>query len=282
MEGPEQDWATRAPHPALRHLVRRYVGYTQHQVSLPVHRGLPSRSLTLIISLAEPIRLIGGPGVERGQLSLRAAVGGLHLRPALIQQDRYQQGLQLDLNPIGVRALLGVPAAELTSSVVDLADLPVPWAAALPERLAAQPDWGSRFAVLDATLAGALRPVTLLSEIQWAWRRMVHGQGGPQVGELATEVGWSRRHFTERFAREVGLGPKQVSRLIRFERSGTLLRASYGGSLADVAVAAGYYDQAHLSNEWRELAGCTPSEWIREELPFLQDVQNAEATESSA
>ncbi|MEV4316410.1 helix-turn-helix domain-containing protein [Actinocrispum sp. NPDC049592] len=263
-------WAARAAHPALRQLVRRYVGYTQDNVTLPVHRGLPGRSITFIVSLAAPIRLLDGPAFQ-------GVVGGLHMAPSLIEQDRYQQGLQLDLNPLGARALLGVPAKELAKDVVDLGDLPVTWAKTLPERLKDRGTWAERFDLLDEVLTHALKPVTLLSEVQWAWQRMVRSQGVTPVTELAGEVGWSRRHFTERFAREVGLGPKQVSRLIRFERGRDLLRA--GHTLADVAALAGYYDQAHLSNEWRALAGCTPTEWIREELPFLQDITGPGRTE---
>nr|WP_042185826.1 helix-turn-helix domain-containing protein [Kibdelosporangium sp. MJ126-NF4]CEL16914.1 Transcriptional regulator, AraC family [Kibdelosporangium sp. MJ126-NF4]CTQ91857.1 Transcriptional regulator, AraC family [Kibdelosporangium sp. MJ126-NF4] len=271
----EVDFMARAPHPALRHLVRRYIGYTQHGVSLPVHRGLPSGTVTLIISLAEPIRMIGGPG---GTRHVQAAVGGLHLEPTLIRQDSFQQGIHLELNPVGLRALLGVPATELTSDTIDMADLPVRWAATLPERLAAQPSWATRFALLDAELAGALRPVTLVAEVQWAWRRMVTERGVRPVTDLADEVGWSRRHFTSRFAQEVGLGPKQVSRLIRFEHSASLIRA--GRSLAEAAIEAGYYDQAHMTNEWRAFAGCTPATWIREELPFLQDLTDEDTAQS--
>jgi AraC-like DNA-binding protein len=190
----------------------------------------------------------------------------------LIAQDRYQHGVHVEVNPIGLRALFGVPAGELTSDVVDLADLPTPWARTLPDRLAGLPDWPSRFALLDTELARTLRPVTLVSEVQWAWRRMASEHGTAPVAELADEIGWSRRHFTARFGREVGLAPKQVGRLMRFERAGTLLRGGRRG-LADVAFAAGYYDQAHLTNDWRALAGCTPSEWVREELPFLQDIE---------
>lgn len=272
----QPSWATRGPHPALRPFVRRYVGFTQHDVTLAVHRGLPSRSITLIISLAGPLRMLDGPG---GQATMQAGVGGLHLGPVLLAQDRFQQGVHVDLNPIGLRALLGVPATELTSDVVDLADLPTPWGRALPDRLAALPDWPSRFALLDNELARTLRPVTLVTEVQWAWRRLAAGHGSAPVAALAREIGWSRRHFTERFGREVGLAPKQVGRLMRFERAGALLR---GGtrSLADVALGAGYYDQAHLTNEWRGLAGCTPSEWIREELPFLQDLEPGGAADS--
>jgi hypothetical protein len=42
-------------------------------------------------------------------------------------------------------------------------------------------------------------------------------------------------------------------------------------ALAGVAVRSGYYDQAHLTREWREIAGCTPTTWMAEELPFVQD-----------
>lgn len=260
-------WAARAPHPALRHLVRRYVGYAQKDVTLTVHRGLPTRSVTLIVSLSDPIRVRHGP-------RLQALVAGLHLAPALIEQDRNQHGLHLKLDPIGLPALLGISATELGSDVVDLAELPVPWARTLAERVAEQGTWAGRFDVVDTALASGLRPVEMVDEVSWAWRRMVADRGGRPVARLASEVGWSRRRFSERFAGEVGLGPKQVSRLIRFEHSGRLLRA--GRSLAEVAVESGYYDQAHLSNEWRALAGCSPTEWIREELPFLQEPQQAE------
>jgi AraC-like DNA-binding protein len=50
-----------------------------------------------------------------------------------------------------------------------------------------------------------------------------------------------------------------------------MLRRRGGSDLAELAVGCGYYDQAHLTNEWRALAGCSPGTWIAEELPFLQD-----------
>ncbi|MCA1672997.1 MAG: helix-turn-helix domain-containing protein, partial [Actinobacteria bacterium] len=41
--------------------------------------------------------------------------------------------------------------------------------------------------------------------------------------------------------------------------------------LADVAARCGYYDQAHFTREWRDLAGCSPRTWLAEELPSVQD-----------
>jgi AraC-like DNA-binding protein len=37
-----------------------------------------------------------------------------------------------------------------------------------------------------------------------------------------------------------------------------------------VALAAGYYDHAHMLREWRRMAGCRPGEWLAEELPSVQ------------
>lgn len=266
-----EEFRVARPHPELRQLVRRYIGYQQADVPPYPHRGLPSGALTLVISLADPIRIVGGPGTARGPLSLRSLVGGLHLGPSLLAQDPYQSGLHIELNPLGVQSLLGVPAAELASEVVDVADLPVRWGRDLAARLMEADGWDDRFALLDREFRGTLRPVTPVGEIQWAWRNLRTTYGTYAVTDLASEIGWSRRHFSERFGREVGLPPKQVARLIRFERSTALIRA--GRPLAEVAAEGGFYDQAHLTNEWRALAGCTPGTWIAEELPFLQDAE---------
>ncbi|MBO0840195.1 MAG: AraC family transcriptional regulator [Sciscionella sp.] len=266
------------PTAALRSYVRRYIGYRHHGVALKVHRGLPSRSVTVVISLADPIRLLGD--AEHGPRASQASASGLHLAPALIAQDAYQYGLHLELNPLGVRALLGMSATELADDMCELTDLPVPWARTLLPRLYEASDWEARFSLLDNTFLGALRPVTLVSEVQWAWRAMIARDGNLPVHRLADEVGWSRRHFTKRFASQIGVTPKQAARLIRFERSNALLRNGFASSLAELAHVCGYYDQAHMTNEWRVLAGCTPGAWIAEELPFLQYDSSGQRAES--
>ncbi|MDT8915427.1 AraC family transcriptional regulator [Amycolatopsis sp. PS_44_ISF1] len=266
-------WASRAPHPLVRPLVTRYLGYAQENVTLAVHRGLPSRHVTLIISLEQPVRFSGRPG----EGSLQALVGGLHTAPALITQDRVQRGVQLELDPFGARTLLGVTAAELSGRVCDLSDFGADLAS-LPERLWEAPDWASCFAILDdVLLARAVEPVSPPPELGEAWRLMRRSDGRVRVADLAGEVGWSRRHFGELFRAEVGLAPKQASRVLRFEKAAKMLR---GGrrELADVAAEAGFYDQAHLSNEWRSLAGCSPRTWIAEELPFLAEVEEPALT----
>ena len=58
------------------------------------------------------------------------------------------------------------------------------------------------------------------------------------------------------------LGPKDLARVVRFERSRLLLRGAGWATIAEVASRCGYYDQAHLAREWRDLAGVAPTGWL--------------------
>ncbi len=255
----------------LRSIIRDYRGY---RIDGPpgTHRGLPSRHLTFIISLDEPVDIARMPGDAQAPGRFQSFVGGLHATPASIRHDGFQYGVSLDLTPLGARALLGLPAGELAYGVVPLEDVFGPSASGLVDRLVSSLGWGDRFAVLDEVLVRRLKEGCVPpAPVAWAWRRLVSAGGAVEVDTLARDVGYSRRQLSELFRRELGLSPKVAARVVRFEHSRRLLERSEGASLARVAASSGYYDQAHLTREWREIAGCTPSTWMVEELPFLQD-----------
>ncbi|MDA2806746.1 helix-turn-helix domain-containing protein [Nocardiopsis suaedae] len=270
-----EEFRTARPHPALEGMVAPYIGYARQDPggAPPVHLGLPSGAVTVALSLGEPMDLLGGPGAEQGPVRLRAVVGGLHMRPVLLGRGP-ERGVQLAVHPLAVRALLGVGAADLSGTTVDAGDLPVPWARLLPERLSRARAWAEVFAEVDRALLWGLerrRPRGAVpGELARAWR-LLCADGAVRVGRVADSVGWSRRHLAQRMGAEVGVSPKQAARLARFERSSRALRAR-PPVLAAVAAECGFTDQAHMTNEWRELAGCTPAQWMRDELPFLQDL----------
>jgi AraC-like DNA-binding protein len=136
--------------------------------------------------------------------------------------------------------------------------------------------WPERFRVLDEAF-GALRDrhdTVAAAEVGWAWGLLLRTGGTVPVSELAAETGWSGRHLASRFRAEIGLGPKEAARVIRFDRARRKLLGSAGAGprtgLADLAVACGYFDQAHLAREFRALAGCPPSQWLAEEFRNVQ------------
>lgn len=255
----------------LRSVIRRYRGY--RTVGPPaIHRGLPSGQLTFIVSLDDPVDIARMPHGNQAPGRFQAFVGGLHASPAYIRHDGYQYGISLELTPLGARALLGVPAGELADAVVDLEDLLGPSAARLVDRLVNAGGWRERFAVLDEVLVRQLQAgLSPPREVEWAWKQLVSSGGAIEVSALAAETGYSRRHLGELFRRELGLAPKVAARVLRFDRSRHLVACPERPALATVAAVSGYYDQAHMNREWHEIAGCSPTTWMAEELPFVQD-----------
>jgi AraC-like DNA-binding protein len=168
--------------------------------------------------------------------------------------------MQVNLTPLGARALLGTPLGELTNRVVALEDVLGPAARHLAERLDGAAGWEERFAILDAVLlarAASAEPVR--PDVAWAWRRLVRSRGSIAVAALAAELGCSRRHLAARFGEEVGLPPKAYARLLRFQRATEALLSGGEPRLAEVAAACGYADQSHLNRDFRAFAGTTPS-----------------------
>jgi AraC-like DNA-binding protein len=269
------------PRPQLGALVADYTGYRITGAEPGVHRGLPSRYLTFIVTLDGAVDLAAMPDPALPPASFTALVGGLHSSPAMISHDGNQHGIQLALTPLGARVLLGMPAGELATTVLDLEDLLGATAGELVERLRAARTWTDRFIEIDEVLTRiAAGQPSLSPELGWAWRRLSGTNGQVEVATLAKEVGWSRRHLGERFRREFGLTPKVAGRVMRFEVAHRLLRRPRAPGLAEVATRCGYYDQAHLHRDWRELAGCTPTRWLAEELPSVHDT-GAESGASS-
>jgi AraC-like DNA-binding protein len=265
---------TGAPWTPLRPLVAGYSGYRVEGAQPGVHRGLPSRHLTLIVTLTGTVDLSAMPDPAQPPAAFTTLAGGLHARPALISHNGQQHGIQLHLTPLGARVLLGLPAGELASTVVGLDTLLGPVAGELSARVRSARTWAERFGHLDQVLIrltkSRSRPAPA-PELGWVWRRLCARHGQVAICTLAREIGWSRRHLSMRFRREFGLTPKTASRVMRFEVAHRLLRAPHRPGLAEVAARCGYADQAHLSREWRELAGCSPSRWLAEEIPFVQD-----------
>jgi AraC-like DNA-binding protein len=275
---PVDEHCRRLPAEPLRRYVAWYTGYRQRGVPPARHRGLPSPFLTLIFALDEPLTVLAHPDPRQPPGEFGALLGGLHSRPALIAHAGAQSGVQVALRPSGARALLGLPAGELADTDVPADSVLGGVCAELRARLAEAAGWRERFALVDRwllALMGADRPAEGPAEVAWAWRRLLRSGGTARVSELAAETGWSSRHLTSRFRAEIGLTPKAAARVARFHRARRLLVAHAAGDglrLADLAVACGYFDQAHLAREFRALAGCPPSQWLAEEFRNVQAI----------
>jgi AraC-like DNA-binding protein len=139
------------------------------------------------------------------------------------------------LRPGHAGRVLGRPACEIRDRRLNLAEL---WD---------RPATASRADTLVDGLVAALEGATECA-------------GPGLVARLAADLGASERSLHRRCVAAVGYGPKTLDRVLRFCRARRLARVLPATSLAALAAAAGYADQAHLTRDWRRLDGRTPSE----------------------
>jgi len=272
MAEPRAEGVTALPAPALRPFVERYTGYRLADFPPGIHRGLPSRHLTLIASIGPAIDVVSQTDPRQSPAVYGCVVGGLQAGTALIAHDGNQEGVSVELTPLGCRAVLGAPTGALWDTSLELADLAGVAGRELWERLQGTVAWSERFGVCDEVLLGLLDPVTVAGELAWCWQALVASGGNLAVREMAAETGWSRQHLARRFRAEFGLSPKLAGRIVRFDRARRLLQqAPAAFSIADVAMACGYFDHAHLDRDFAGFAGCTPTELLTDDLPSVQD-----------
>lgn len=242
--------------PALRGVVRRLAAYDEHSGRAVRRRQAPAATCTLVVGIADPLRVDGR--------RVGSFAAGLSDTAAVTEFAGRQAGVQADLTPLGAWRLLGTPLPGLVT-LPELGGV----LAGLDERLADRPSWPDRIALVADVLTDLLvaAPAAPDPEVARAWSLLGASAGRLPVGALATEVGWSRRHLSRRFAAQVGLPPTVAGRVLRFRRAADLLVPPPGALLreqriADVAAGCGFADHAHLDREFAALAGCSPREYV--------------------
>jgi AraC-like DNA-binding protein len=143
----------------------------------------------------------------------------------------------------------------------------------LRDRLREVPSRAARLDVLEAALRARLcKPRALHSAVRQGLQQFHGAPHIDSVMRVARDAGLSRRRFAQVFREQVGVTPKLYCRIRRFQQVVRQIGLGVPVDWAAVALAAGYYDQAHLANDFRDFAGITPSAYAATERVFLNHV----------
>lgn len=230
--------------------------------SLGAQHLVPDGCVELIVHSEDP-----GEGIDGSVATQqpRCFVAGQLTGPLSLAPRARFSTMAVRFRPWGAFPLLGVPLHELTDRSVALGELGR-GLARLEERVSTEEDDNSRVEHLFAWAlerAGAAPPARMAVPLA----ALLRDRGALPVDSLARLAGLSPRQLDRRFAQEVGLPPKLLSRIVRLQ---TVLRAVRTASRpwVDVALECGYADQAHLAREFRALAGTAPTAFLRGEGPL--------------
>lgn len=225
-------------------------------------RGLRHQQLTPAVRLTDIDVDAPGVSIPHAEASFGVRLGSFELHAMGAREKAHRKQLRGGQRTMFVQlklgassAVFGVEASALTGRIVPLRDL---WGASaterLRERLAATPNVTEMASILEQEITArtsstahtklALEAATKLEN------RRVH--------DVANELGVSERNLRRVFHEEIGMSPKTFAKLSRFHRALRAARSSRCIDWAGVAASTGYYDQAHLIGEFREIAGVTP------------------------
>ncbi|WP_222932684.1 helix-turn-helix domain-containing protein [Nocardia yunnanensis] len=170
---------------------------------------------------------------------------------------------RIRLAPGASEALLGLPAAALTDRVARLSDLPGPAAELAAGLLVREPEEIADF--LEAELPQYLRDNPIRRDHRRLLDSAVAAIGSTvPVGEVATSLAVSERQLRNLFTAGIGLSPKHYARITRVRQ---ILAAAGNTPWSHLATDSGYYDQSHMTADFRSLMGVTPGRFFQGRVP---------------
>jgi AraC-like DNA-binding protein len=234
-----------------------------HGVVPEIKRALPNGRFQLLISLSDAP--IGGRGranweVGRGASSL---VVGMQTHFSEIDTSTLESAMWVMFWPGAARAFFDAPADAFYNDRVPLDLIWGPLAGELRNRVWEASTPAEKFQAMETALLQRVnRRLELHPAVRYALGEFARAPHIRSVLDVAREAGLSRRRFAQLFREQVGLTPKLHCRLHRFQ---DVLRQIDSGApvdWADLALAGGYYDQAHLANEFRSFSGISPASYL--------------------
>jgi AraC-like DNA-binding protein len=247
-------------------------------------RHLPSFGVSLVINFAAPHRFLGQDGAD-AHCGRRAWIVGVQDAWRLAEAVGERAFLIAQLTPLGAHHILRERMDLISGRIVDLDAIDPLFARSLLGRVDAATGWEARIEALEAALIERLSVRAVEPSLASAALEGLRSGGG-DIGGLARALGRSHRHLIAAFRDEIGLTPKGVARLLRFERAIEAInraresdypsgkpyldgptdaagRSRAPQQWSDLALACGFYDQSHFINEFRAFSGETPESFRR-------------------
>jgi AraC-like DNA-binding protein len=226
----------------------------------PRERILPDGCVELVFHFADPFRNRWGDGEIT--LQPRSFVVGQMRRFLEIEPSGRVGFIAVRFFVHGAYLFVDRPLSE-AAGVADLDHLWPRGAREWAERIETAHGMASRVRIVQRALLGLLRQNGVRDPAVDRALQLITSAGEElNVARIAAAVGLSSRQLGRRFQNTVGLSPKEYVRISRFVRAVRGLSNRGHRTLTDLALASGYFDQAHFNHEFREMAGMTPRQFF--------------------
>ncbi|MBO9611934.1 MAG: helix-turn-helix transcriptional regulator [Dyadobacter sp.] len=168
------------------------------------------------------------------------------------------------LHPFGAAALFKTPASELRNQIIGCQNCfrtNIEW---LGDQIASLPSIHDKVRAAERFLLTRLQNPAYDNTLVTKAIDIIHVQNGlVSVAQLTALTGAAERQLQRKFEEQIGISPKRYAGITRMQYALRMLRRKSGHlSLAGIACESGFFDQAHLIREMKNLSGLTPGQYL--------------------
>ena len=255
------NYRTYSPHPSLTRYIRCYWTLDGNDTSKGSReRIFPDGCIELIFHHGDVFRKILRETDATTQP--RSFLHG-QLRRYMEVESTGKIGIfSVRFQPHGLRAFLNVDTHELTGKVVGLEELWGVEGLILEERMLEAASTDERIRIVESFLICKLHS-PCDGTIYFCVQAILNSAGSISIEDLSSEVNLGRRQLERNFLRAIGLSPKLLTRIIRFQNTLSKIENNSDMSLTDVAYTSGLYDQSHFIKDFKDFSGLNPLEYFK-------------------
>lgn len=247
--------------PQLAHVVQK-MWHFEGQMTLLRERHFAKVFTEIILQLGPRFRDVRADGTT-GDAFPVACAGGMTTAPSVIEAPAHRcDVIGIQLHAEGAYQLLSAPAAELSNGTISLADALDAQREFLSDACYNARTVAERFGIICQWIEGRLRErPPAHAAISWTAAQLRESRGVASIAALQEQTSLTKSRFASLFREQLGVAPKHYGRILRFRNA--LAQLQGARSLSDAALAAGYYDQAHMYRDFSEFAHMTPSDFLQ-------------------
>jgi AraC-like DNA-binding protein len=228
-----------------------------------------------MINFGSPHRLIDKSDERRYSLMRDSWIAGFQTGYLLNEPVAETFMLGVRFKPGGAFPFFDLPIDELSNLVVDMDWLWGRDIGQIRERLLSESTLEGRFRLMERFLLQRMRfDCHGLDAIQHAVEAISRRHGIVSIGDLSEHIGISQKHLSQQFKRMVGVSPKVLARIMKFQKLLHSVDPSQPVNWMDLAHHCHYYDQAHFNHDFAAFTGLTPSDYIRLPLKIATTAPN--------
>ncbi len=252
------------PKEPLCHFIRFFFYYEGVQIHHTVDRFLPNGDTEILIDFHDrPQYIYDNESLKEIQACQHVWASGVRTEPITIPSGNNSAMMVIMFRKGGAAPFFPFPMNEIADCVFD-ADLV--WGKGfgeLRECLLSIGDIKRRFAIVEEFLLSMFRSRMESNPcVDFAVNEMASRPDALSIARMNQKIGYSQKHFTEMFKRQVGVTPKAYLKIMRFQKAVKRIAECSEIDWTAIAADCGFYDQSHFINDFKHFSGFTPEHYV--------------------